>query len=155
MHAESDPLLTVAQVLEKVPVKINPSKCIQMVHSGLDEIVAAGYSRAMTTEEMERFGWTVIERPGVYFIRLHDFIKIGQASCVVTRASILKPYWPIAAQNLGYIPEQDTTTRRELESEIHELFGKIRHRHEWFHATPELMDYIRDHALPWPSRKVR
>ena len=39
----------------------------------------------------------------------------------------------------------------KLERLLHKKFRKIRKRYEWFHATPELIDFIHEVAETWPE----
>lgn len=84
-------------------------------------------SLAQGTYEQERKGT-------IYFIRIGDLVKIGKTLDLVRRLSTFSyPNLELLATEPGY-------TLREVQ--LHNRFVGCRHRGEWFHASPELLNYI-------------
>jgi hypothetical protein len=78
----------------------------------------------------------------VYFIAIHDYVKIGMASDVSSRFRDIKTASPYPVRLLGYM---DTHNDKVVEKEIQNRFATLHHRGEWYHLTPELLEYIHDH----------
>ncbi len=74
----------------------------------------------------------------VYFIHTGEFIKIGIARDVQHRMRQLQGSNP---QDMELIACFDGS--RELEERLHDRFKHCRHRGEWFHATPEIFEFIK------------
>lgn len=74
----------------------------------------------------------------IYFLQTGPFVKIGHAKDVATRVHQLTEASPYPAQLLGAIPGQ-----RQHEVAMHRRWSALCHRGEWFHATTELLDWIR------------
>lgn len=91
-------------------------------------------------------------RGGVYFVRSSPFIKIGLAFDVLHRLHALGTDNPHEIVPLGWIPTE-RKDRCELEASLHLRFAQHRFKREWFHMHADLLDFIRDHAQPWPKRR--
>ena len=101
----------------------------------------------------------VIKNHRVYFVKCKDLIKIGSTHRPFhVRLSSLKTGNPFRMEGLGVIecdcPAKTNRPRAKCEKEhnIQWLFQKskvewLSSRTEWFHATPELLAYIKKHAL--------
>lgn len=68
----------------------------------------------------------------------HALIKIGKTKHIGKRFSSLQTMSP-APLELAYVVEYDVM----LESRIHAHLAEYRAHGEWFHATPEVVDFIR------------
>lgn len=81
----------------------------------------------------------------VYFIEAEGTgcIKIGVANCSWYRMKTLDTMCPVKLTLLGIIP---TDKQGRLEKEIHQRFAAYRAKGEWFHAVPEILDYIKAEA---------
>lgn len=80
----------------------------------------------------------------VYFIRAGGFIKIGvTTNNVRERLHNLQVAHYEQLQVVGVMFAEP-----EAERELHRRFKVIHVRGEWFHAAPELMEFIREHAHP-------
>lgn len=89
---------------------------------------------------------------GVYFVKSGQFIKIGVATNVVRRVRLAASSWnPHEIEPLGWIHEPDEDDAFTLERKLHVRFAEHRHRGEWFHAHPLLLDFISTSARPWPK----
>jgi hypothetical protein len=84
-----------------------------------------------------------VKGPRVYFIGDGEAIKIGFASVLKQRFCNLQSGHPRILKMLGSMPGQMDT-----EQEMHKRFDHLRVRpdREWFHAAPDLLTFIRDHA---------
>jgi len=75
----------------------------------------------------------------IYFIRSEGFVKIGHTTNRVKwRLKELQTGNPAKLELLGFVKGN-----RHDEYRLHELFGRLRHRGEWFRLDPELEDYIK------------
>lgn len=91
-----------------------------------------------------------------YFVRNGDEIKIGFSAAPIRRIKSHKRKFP----DLKVLAVVSSTVAGEFET--HQRFDHLRIRDdEWFHADPELFDFIeglKDHHLSlefeWPSAKV-
>lgn len=86
---------------------------------------------------------------GVYFIKSGPFIKIGISTNVCMRLVALHNANPHELTPLGFI--RKPVGAFEYEQEIHRQFAPYRHRLEWFHEHLALVQFIAEHAQPWPS----
>ena len=73
----------------------------------------------------------------VYFIESNEFVKIGTTKDVHARIRILQTGSPFPMKLVGAIPGNE---RRERD--IHKAFEHSHAYNEWFHKSPELMEYI-------------
>ncbi len=83
----------------------------------------------------------------VYFIQMGDDgpIKIGFTEITAeTRMASLQTSTPMKLQILGTIPRVGIQTERVL----HKRFSHLRVRGEWFQPEWELLEYIREYAIP-------
>ena len=86
----------------------------------------------------------------VYFIRASGGtgpVKIGYAADVWGRLASLQTGSPVPLCVVATVPGG-----RALEARLHEQFAQLRSHGEWFHAAPELLEYIASHAEPWTGR---
>jgi hypothetical protein len=90
------------------------------------------------------------DRAGVYFIRCHQFVKIGQAGDVVNRYRQIKTSNPFHVVPLGFVPEPTSNGLDKLEFDLHCKFGSLHHRGEWFKFVSPLVEFVAEHAKPWP-----
>jgi hypothetical protein len=74
----------------------------------------------------------------IYFIRCHDYVKIGKATSVEDRFVTLQIGCPYELTLLGAIPGG----LRE-ERNYHAIFCESRYRGEWFRITPEVVEGLR------------
>ncbi|NQT15096.1 MAG: GIY-YIG nuclease family protein [Planctomycetes bacterium] len=81
----------------------------------------------------------------VYFIEAVglDRIKIGRSQDADARLESLRTGSPVPLRLLGVIPPGGK------EGEIHRAFAASREHREWFASTPELMEFIAEHARPY------
>lgn len=88
---------------------------------------------------------------GVYFVRQGDWVKIGVSSHVLSRIkhAIL---WNPNDLVVSWIYEPDMDAAGTLERAIHEKFALAHHRHEWYAATDGLLEFMREHSRPVPTR---
>lgn len=90
---------------------------------------------------------------GVYFVRVHEFIKIGSAADVRARWAYCTDN-PYEIELLAYLPVKgEWKAARAREAELHRQFGAYRHRGEWFRIHDALEQFIQEHAQPWPKGK--
>jgi hypothetical protein len=80
----------------------------------------------------------------VYFVRSGELIKIGITSDHRGRINALKAANASPVSELGVIEGGS-----DLEQSLHERFGYCHSHGEWFFATPELLAYIQDTAVPY------
>jgi len=95
--------------------------------------------------------WSLIT---VYFVASvdHALIKIGKTKDVARRFASLSNMSP-APLRLAYTVEYDVS----LESRIHDYLSDYRAHGEWFHAAPEVVDFVRgvkDKGHRWMISKV-
>lgn len=90
-------------------------------------------------------------RKGLYFIQSAPFIKIGVSGNVLQRFYGLALANPHDMVGLGWIRVADDGDLYTLEAALHEKFAAHRGRGEWFREHDALLDFIREHAEPWPS----
>lgn len=79
----------------------------------------------------------------VYAIRCADRVKIGWSSDPVRRFGKIESDSPFECERLGYWPGS-----MDDESAVHKRFADIRMHREWFAATPPLMAFIEQMAMP-------
>ena len=87
----------------------------------------------------------------VYFVRCHDFIKIGVCTFANSRnqrLSELQGGNPYELKMLGVLLYQERSEAEKKERQLHTDFRYWRYRGEWFSANPKLLDYIEKHAVP-------
>jgi hypothetical protein len=73
----------------------------------------------------------------VYFIRCGDYVKIGVASCVVSRLRTLEAMNPLPLEVVRVI-----AGKRDVERAFHVRFAAYRHRDEWFRVEGDLADFL-------------
>lgn len=73
----------------------------------------------------------------VYFLRCQGFIKIGSAGDASARHKAVQTVSPFEVELLCAIPGNE-----KLERQLHQRFGHLRERGEWFRAAPELDAFI-------------
>ncbi len=97
-----------------------------------------GRSEWVLTTSAENKRQAMRERDIVYFLQAGPFIKIGKTiGCATNRVAQLQTGCPFPIKIISTINGD-----RSVESGLHRRFSKCRAHGEWFHATPELMDYI-------------
>jgi hypothetical protein len=77
----------------------------------------------------------------VYFIKSHDFMKIGRANKLATRLQRLQtgnPH-PCTVEEVIRVPRKQAL---RYETSLHRTFAKVRHRGEWFRFEPPLSSYV-------------
>ena len=74
----------------------------------------------------------------VYFVRSHDFIKIGSTGYLWNRLNALKVD-NVLPELIGLFIRKNCRT---LERRIHDKFVKYRVRGEWFYYNKEIIDFI-------------
>lgn len=90
----------------------------------------------------------------VYFAKCENFVKIGSTKDPLqARLSAMQVGNPFVIQGLGVIecdcdrksnyPNKECSQKDQIQS----LFRKSKKRGEWYHATPELLDHIKNNAL--------
>ena len=87
----------------------------------------------------------------VYFVRCHDFIKIGVCTFANSRnqrLSELQGGNPYELKMLGVLLYQERSEAEKRERQLHTDFRHFRYRGEWFSATPKLLDYIEEYTVP-------
>lgn len=95
-----------------------------------DRSVAPTPTKARPTDEI------------VYFLRAGEFIKIGKATgSPDSRIAQLKTGCPFPIEVVGTM-----AGGFDEERALHRRFAAIRAHGEWFHATPELIDFIAEVA---------
>lgn len=77
--------------------------------------------------------------PGVYFLHLLGFVKIGVAENVAARLTDLSTAFPALPRLLLVLPGG-----RKEEREYQQRFARLRARCEWFHARGDLLRFIAD-----------
>ena len=81
-----------------------------------------------------------------------DFIKIGYTR---TELSLRKAALQTGSESeiwpLGVLLFDEEDEARREEKRIHEHFGGVRARGEWFYATPRILQYIEDYAVQYPE----
>lgn len=81
-------------------------------------------------------------RPRVYFVKAGEHVKIGfTINRLRFRLQALQQANAHALNVLGII-----YASRDLEKRLHVEWSRLHVRGEWFHAAPELMEWIREHA---------
>lgn len=73
----------------------------------------------------------------VYFVRAHDFVKIGWTTCLSMRLDAMSTTMPFEPEVILEIEGG-----RALEQELHEKFAPYRHRREWFRYEGELKAWV-------------
>lgn len=103
---------------------------------------SVGPKEPLTARALRR---KMLPRRQVYFVRADTLglIKIGHADCSRTRLSGLQVGSPDKLTLLGFILSEDA---EELERDIHRHFRSLHVRGEWFRASRELLEFIRDQA---------
>ena len=96
-------------------------------------------SRTSTAAVQDEFVQRLLEG-FVYFLACEGFVKIGYSDTPFDRLSKIQTGNPFAVEYLGAI-----RGTLETEQEIHRQWAHLRHRGEWFKATPELSEAL--HAL--------
>jgi DNA-binding XRE family transcriptional regulator len=88
----------------------------------------------------------------LYFIQAAkvDLIKIGSSFNAVRRTEGFQVGSPVALRLIGVIEGAGTSER-----ELHRRFAAAHAHGEWFHATPELLAYVAEHARPARSKTER
>jgi hypothetical protein len=77
----------------------------------------------------------------IYFIQTTAYIKIGLAKDPIKRLASFQIASPKKLHLVGLIEGRSWT-----EAKLHRQFADIRVRGEWFRATPELRQWIDEHA---------
>lgn len=83
--------------------------------------------------------------PGVYFLRCHEFIKIGSAGNIRKRVEDIAQVTPWEIDVLGFIKRPDRQAAFVLERELHKQFASYRVRGEWFQDCVEIRAFIAEH----------
>lgn len=80
----------------------------------------------------------------VYFLQAFDGgpIKIGVAYSPRARLSQIQSMSPVPLKVLGVV----RNVGRKGEADLHQRFAQARSHGEWFHPTPDLIDYIFENA---------
>lgn len=73
----------------------------------------------------------------VYFIEMQDFIKIGFTTNIRRRLYQIKRGLPYQVKLLHQMPGDF-----DLELDIHRRWNHLRYDGEWFHKSPDLLDFI-------------
>lgn len=106
----------------------------------LDESDVQQLRLAVLHESMDRMGERAALRPGyIYFMASGDFIKIGYSKSPDARFIKMSTDSPMDLELLHIEPG---TVRQE--KVFHRHFAAIRTRGEWFHKTPDLLNFIED-----------
>jgi hypothetical protein len=80
----------------------------------------------------------------VYFYRVGDYIKIGVSRNLRQRCKAFQMLIPFDGSLIGAFPGS-----QEDEADVHRQFKRFEHRNEWFHAVPELLEWVETHAKPF------
>jgi hypothetical protein len=73
-----------------------------------------------------------------YFLKCHEFVKIGKTTGLKMRVDELQVGNPYDLEIIG------VTFRAE--DDLQYKFEHLKHKKEWFHLTTELKEYIAEHA---------
>lgn len=83
----------------------------------------------------------------VYFMKCLSYVKIGYTTSNLYHYRSQKQNAnPFKIKYVGLIPCNSEQEMKEKEDALQEKFKHLKHRNEWFHGVPELLNYIEDHA---------
>lgn len=85
--------------------------------------------------------WLLQDDGDIYFLECGEFIKIGFSRNLKGRLDALSCGNPYDVKLLVTI-----RGGKHIEIDLHERFADAHHRGEWFHKTPELLDFV-EHRL--------
>lgn len=100
-------------------------------------------------------------REGVYFVQWREYIKIGSAHDVKSRARALinnipeGDVTPIAWIPVPFQRDKPWLAYYNHELEIHHALRDYRVRGEWFRDCPTVRKLIARYAKPWPWLEAR
>jgi hypothetical protein len=80
----------------------------------------------------------------VYFVRSGKFVKIGHSRDLRRRLCTVRTAAPERAWLIGLMKGDD-----KKEKEIQARFRGRRHRAEWYHLCPEILEFMRTKCV-WP-----
>lgn len=86
----------------------------------------------------------------VYFVHAPEVsrIKIGwSAEHPDVRLAALRTGSPVVLERMGFLRGKSS-----LENQMHARFRKHRLQREWFHAGPDLLEFIAERTHPWDIR---
>lgn len=83
-------------------------------------------------------------RPGVYFLRHEQLVKIGMAGDIRKRVAAIQYVCPVAPSLIFEILTADRAEAKQLEASLHRRFASSRVRGEWFTREPLIATFIEE-----------